>query len=155
MGFIALICPFLPQGLLAYDLKFTLLYFFLFFIPILYHFFHVGRAAIDFKFYFRNAVLFIIAIAFGLSPLVFNYSYLSIGWTMFSGGHSQAKIYKLKVQENPDACILPKNIGFVIKQTKEFEKNLSYSSYRADFLDELSQSLTQRCPSLKLQTSSE
>ncbi len=153
---IGLITLFLEKSLLSYDLKFAVLYFFLFFIPVHYYFHYSESTPADTAISKKAVFISALAMIFGFSPLLFNYSYLSIGWTMFSGGYSRAPVYQLLIENAPGDCELPNsNQGFVI-----FAKNVGhpqpyYTSQRFDFLRYFDAYLKSICPELKTEISPE
>ncbi len=151
---IGLISLFLEKGLLSYDLRFAVLYFFLFFIPIFYYFCNSEMKPMETGVSKPVLLVSVLVLTFGFSPLLFNYSYISIGWTMFSGGHTRSPIYRLALQEVPAACEMPKsNQGFVIYVENLVEPKPYYISLRPNFLKYFDKYLKLICPELKTEIS--
>ena len=155
VSLLTVILLFISENSLAYANKFKVPYFFLFFTITNYHFFHSEVVKSKFNLRYSAGFMFLVALVFGFSPLLFNYSYNSIGWTMFSGGNLNAKLYELEVRPNPSACILPDRVGFVVKRKKNSADVISYVSHRAEYLTYLSEYLLSICPTIGLRTFSE
>lgn len=151
---IGLISLFLKGSLLSYDLKFAVLYFFLFFIPVLYYLIYSDSRSMDFVVSKKVILVSTLVLAFGFSPLLFNYSHISIGWTMFSGGNYRAPVYALSVENRPDGCELPKiDQGFVIYAKNFADAQTFYISFRPNFLRYFDSYLKSACPDLKTKIS--